>query len=379
MSTIILLTAINAAAQSNDLNKELLYIQQEGKDPGDYILLKFETYPVILLGEDHAIKENLQFVAGLIPDLYDNGIYAIGMEFGAAEDQDRLDSLVSAPEFSWQVARDIMFSYNVAWPYQEYMDLYFEAWKLNQSLPEGAEKFRIFNISYRYDWSYFENPRTPENVKKIFHKGTADQFRAEIIDKEYIQEDKKILLLVGTSHAYTKYANGIFRYNNDDFCDFDDQWLGNRLYRKYPEKVFNILMHQPFYNLPGKTPWLVSPADGAIEALMALDGNQPVAINLINSPIGELRDRSSHSMCYDHFTLGQFFDGYIFLEPFSELEGCTIDEGFFTGKSWEEVKNQRPDPDWHGVPEDWEQLWGQIREYVDRQRRYADVNAVKMP
>ena len=132
-------------------------------------------------------------------------------------------------------------------------------------------------------------------------------------------------------------------------------------------------MHQPFSNHPGQSPWLVSPADGAIEALMALNGNKPVGFDLINTPVGELTDCSSHSMCYEDFTLGQFFDGYIFLEPFSELEGCTVDEAFFEGKSWEEVKIQRPDPDWHGVPDDWEQLWDQILEYVDLHKRYADV------
>jgi len=370
---ISLLSVAKIFSQTEELKEELNYILQNGLDPGEYILEKFEIYQVILLGEDHAVKENLQFVAKIIPELYENGIYSIGMEFGAAEDQNQLDSLVSAPEFNRDVARNIMYNYNVAWPYKEYMDMYYEAWKLNRSLPDDAVKFRIFNISYQYDWTYFESPRTPENVKKVFHKGTADKFRAELIEKEYIKKDKKILLLVGTPHAFTKYESPIFRYNNDDFCDFDDQWLGNRLYRKYPDRVFNILIHQPFYNLPGKQPVQVSPANGMIEKLMVLNDDRLVGFDLYNSPLGRLKENGSYSMCYDDFTMEELFDGYIFLEPFEELEGCSIDEDFFNGKSWEEVEAQRPDPDWHGPPKDWEHLWSQIKEYVDLKKRYSGL------
>ena len=101
--------------------------------PDKYLLSKFDDADVILLAEDHAVKENLLFIHHLIPQLYRRGIRLLGMEFGAAEDQSLLDSLLVAPEFNESVAREIMRNYNVMWPVKEYMEVYRAAWKLNRS------------------------------------------------------------------------------------------------------------------------------------------------------------------------------------------------------------------------------------------------------
>ena len=128
----------------------LAYIRNKAISPQAYVIEKFKTYDVILLGEHHLVKQNLQFVTQLISELYRNGIYAIGMEFGAQEDQHVLDSLVLAPAYDEQTARQIMFNYNVTWGYQEYIDVYKAAWKFNHTLPANARKFRILNLSYLF-------------------------------------------------------------------------------------------------------------------------------------------------------------------------------------------------------------------------------------
>ena len=48
----------------------------------------------MLLAEDHGIRHNLKLVHALIPWLYQAGVYTLGMEFGASEDQADLDQLV---------------------------------------------------------------------------------------------------------------------------------------------------------------------------------------------------------------------------------------------------------------------------------------------
>jgi len=359
---------LHSQPAAENSQSQLDYIKKNGKAPDDYVIQKFGAYDVILLGESHALKDNLDFVASLIPKLYKAGVYNIGMEFGASEDQQRLDSLVNAPEYNEQLARDLMFNYNVGWAYKEYTDIYRAAWNYNHTLPAKAKKFRILNLSYKYNWSGFTPPRTPDNMAKVFPKGTVDKFRAELVEKEIIQKKEKILVLTGTPHAYTRYQSGTFEYNADNFCHYDDGWFGNRLYKDFPNKVFSILLHQPFYNFQNKRPVLLSPANGEIERLMAANNNQPLGFDLINSPVGALPDSSSYSLCHSNFTMDQFFDGYIFLKPFSQMSGCTVDTLFFAGKSWDQIQGQISDPDWRPKPKS-------LDEYIKQIKTFADISA----
>lgn len=99
------------------------YIQTDANSPEEYIIEKFKAFDVILLGEHHMVKQNLIFIQTLIPKLYQNGIYTIGMEFGAYENQNKLDSLLLAESYDQKLAESMMFDYNVTWAYQEYIDV----------------------------------------------------------------------------------------------------------------------------------------------------------------------------------------------------------------------------------------------------------------
>ncbi|MBQ4819588.1 ChaN family lipoprotein [Aquimarina sp. MMG016] len=356
--------------QSTGFSEELQYLDQKGLDPISYVVNKTKEYDMVILGEDHAIKNNLDFVTQLIPQLYEAGVYTLGMEFGAYEKQATLDSLVTGKTYDEQVARDMMYFYNVGWAYREYMDIYKTVWKFNTNLSPDQRKFRILNISYQYDWSEFEGTPTPENMSNVFYKGTPNKFRTEVITKEIVSKEDKIVLLVGTPHAYTKYKQASLAANQDDFCHYDDGSLGNRLYQQYPSKVFSIFLHGPFYNKPNKAPFLLSPANGNIEALIEKRDNIPVGFDLQDTPLGKLRDDSNYATCYPDFTLDKLFDGYIFLVPFKNMEPCTIDQDFFKNKDWINTKLQLPDPHWHGEVDNLDEYWKQIKGYADVKSRY---------
>lgn len=361
-------------AQNERYLKEIEYLKNSELSPDKYIFEKFENADIILLGEDHGIKQNLDFLADLIPGLYEQGVYNIGMEFGAFEMQAKLDSLLSAPQYNEKLAREMMYYYNAGWAYQEYIDVCKAAWKFNKTLPRNAKPFRILNISYHYDWSkYSSGQRTPDMMKGIFPKGTPDKFRAEIVESEVLEKNEKILLLVGMPHAFTTYKFCHPDFLRDNFVDCDQDWLGQRLLRKYPGRVLHILMHRPLDNYPNKTPYLISPANGAIESIMVLNGNKAIGFDLGNAPLGNLRDDSRYSLGYENFNIGQIADGYIFLAPFYKLSGCTVIEDFFESKNWEEIKKDVPDPDWRREVNDLSTFKRQIADMVNIRQRYADV------
>jgi hypothetical protein len=331
----------------NNTDELIDFIQSNAYSPDKYIIEKFKTYDVILLGERHLVKQNLIFIQELIPQLYKNGIYTIGMEFGAYENQSRLDSLVTSEIYDQKLAEKLMFDYNVTWAYQEYVDVAKAAWEFNRKLPENTRPFRILNLSYIYNWEKFDRSRNPTSMKEVFSKGSVDLFRSIVIENEVLTKKEKILALVGTPHAYTKYGSPYFLYNSDNFCAYDYNWLGNRLYKKYPDKVFNIMLHQAFVEDKQGDYTLISPLNGQIEALMLKNENKAVGFDLINSPVGKIKDQSTYSLCYDNFTIDQLFDGYIFLKPLNELEGCSFIPDFVNEQNIQKAIEQFPDPDWH--------------------------------
>lgn len=112
------------------VKKSLKYLKENNKNPYEYVLEKLEKNSVVLLMEDHGIKENLTFCKNLLKKLHEKGIYNFGMEFGAQENQKELDELINAAEYDENKARKIMRNYNAMWAYKEYMDIYKEAWEI---------------------------------------------------------------------------------------------------------------------------------------------------------------------------------------------------------------------------------------------------------
>lgn len=361
------------SAVGGSIDASTAYLRGHFQSPEDYLIGKFRRYDVVLIGEDHAVQQNLALAGSLIPRLYRAGVYAFGMEFGATEDQARLDALVTGVNYDENEARRLMFDYNVRWAYRGYQDLYKAAWQLNRSLPQGARRFRIINLSYRYQWASFTGQRTPMTVSRVFPKGDTERFRADLVGREILAKHEKMLILTGTIHAFTRYEEPDYDYLSRGFFRLEDRYMGERLYRMAPGRVCFIVLHQPF---PGRTGGLVSPAGGDIGRVMADLGNRPVGFDLTGTPLGDLPDDSYYATGHPGFRLADLADGYVFLAPFRELRGCAVDDRFLDGQSWPDVRREWPDPDWTPRPADPEQYWRDVRSFADLAERYRNVRAV---
>ena len=133
--------------------KLAVWLDTEGQAPERYVVDLFSDHDVVFLGEQHRVKHDILLVRSLISPLYEAGLQVLATEFGRREDQARIDSLLAAPVWDEQQAREIVFLQSVFWGYQEYIDVYRSAWELNRKLPEGAPRFRILGMNDSPDWS----------------------------------------------------------------------------------------------------------------------------------------------------------------------------------------------------------------------------------
>ena len=281
------------------------WLARHGQAPSDYVLRQFAHADVVLLGEDHRVRENVEFVRSIIPRLYRAGVRVIGMEFGAAEDQAGLDALVTGTNYDPDDARRIMFGYDTSWPYREYTDIYRSVWEFNRTLPDGAPRLRILNLSYRYDWSAAGPVMTPARAARIYHRGPVDRFRAARIASEVFDCREKMLALVGTIHAVTSFRWPVYDYSASGFVRTESAHLGNILSSNYPGRVRTILLHQPFPDRLDGGARLVQPAGGLIEAIT----RGPAGFDLRESPMGVLPDRSFLAGAEKSIPLSAIADG----------------------------------------------------------------------
>src|SRR5437764_12372934 len=108
--------AEDAASERTRQKAEIVqYLKAHWRSPEDYVVDKLADHDVVLLAETHGIKHNLLLVQGLMPRLHAAGVYNVGMEFGAVEDQEQLDRLVTGASYDEDLARRLMFNYNVGW------------------------------------------------------------------------------------------------------------------------------------------------------------------------------------------------------------------------------------------------------------------------
>ncbi|MDR1654169.1 MAG: hypothetical protein LBS01_11105, partial [Prevotellaceae bacterium] len=73
-------------AQQNQSNFDI-------QNANEYLLSKYQQYDIVILGEHHRIKNELNFLKQNIPLLYKNGVRCFAFEFLAFTAQDKIDRL----------------------------------------------------------------------------------------------------------------------------------------------------------------------------------------------------------------------------------------------------------------------------------------------
>ena len=334
------------SAQQKELSDYLITNYQT---PEDYVISKFEDHDIVFLGEEHYIKQNLELIHKLIPKLYANGIYNLGIEFAKRKDQKLIDSLIYADNYDESLARKIMFRFSV-WGYQEYVDIFKAAWEINRNLPENKRKFRVIGLSINPDWSLIktkEDRNSPEIMKQVWRNDDPDVFMARTVMEEIIDKNEKGLIYAGSYHAFTKYKQPKYDISKNKFIEFVNKRMGNVIYDKIGDKAFNIYLHGHWINANGWSEPYVYPVDGVIDALMAElpTKYQYIGFDVMNSPFSKLKATTSYfKYGYDDFKLSDFCDGYIFLCPFSKMEGVEPIKDFLNKDNIEEAKQIHPSP-----------------------------------
>ena len=298
------------------------YLTKNWKTPEKYVISKFIDHDYVFIGEYHRIKHDVDLILNLIPMLYQNGIYNLGIEFDIYEHQQIIDSLLNAPIFNRELIKSIHFKGDPLWGYKEYIDIYQVAWEVNQANLSKPNRFRVVNLAPKHD---------PCMEGGAWKELDPDVFMSDILKKEIISKNQKALIYSGNHHAFTKYHQPRYDFSKDTLYGFSKRRMGSIIYDTLRTKTFNIYLHAGWLSSKGWDEPSVLPVNGVIDSIMSYYSDKRVGFDVIDSPFGQLISADSYyAIGYHNFTLDKYCDGYIYQYAFKDYQPITMEEGFYT-------------------------------------------------
>ncbi|MDD3771881.1 MAG: ChaN family lipoprotein [Weeksellaceae bacterium] len=349
--TSIILILFSCSRYHKNETDLLKSIKENSQSPEHYVIEKFKNHQVIFIGENHYIKEQVELIKNLIPELYENGIYNLGTEFIRYSDTEKMNKLLTDSIYNEELVRDISFNSLWHWGYQEYLDIYKTVWELNQKLPKNAPKFRIFGIEEDIDFSYVQSEEdfdNPEVMRKVFKSSydfeESEGFSAFVIQKEILDKNEKALIYSGIHHAFTEYYQPRYDIEKKIFGgSYEKERMGNLIKNKLGDKTMTIFIHGPWYDKNGYKMQIL-PIDGVLDSLFSLPEYQeyyPFGMDTRGTSLGDLKGKTSvYQYGYPNFTLKDFCDGYIFLKPINDYTTVTPIADFVKPENVEYIKQQ---------------------------------------
>ncbi len=316
----------------------------------EYIISTFAEHDIVFVGEYHRLQHDPELIRNLIPALYQNGIYNLGMEFASYHDQPLIDSLLSAPTYLPSLANKILYDFAIYWGYQDYADIFRAGWELNHSLADSARRFHIVGLNVYEDWSYIKtsaDKNNPALLRKVYADGDHDRFMANVVLQEFVNKGDKALIYSGMHHAFTRYRLARATGSGAESPSTYLNRMGNIVFQNIGKKAFTICLHHPWQATPGGATKLVYPADGYIDAFMKsrTDQNQSFGFDTQGTPFGALPCNTS---IYKHtgsdLLLQDFCDGYIYRFPFPDYRGLTPVKGFINSDNFAEALRRLDNP-----------------------------------
>jgi uncharacterized RDD family membrane protein YckC len=327
-----------AGSLGNTEREELrAWLGEHGKDPQDYAVEAAAGHRLTIFGELHHVREDLQFLNRIIPELYHRaGVTCIALEVCRAEDNADLARLVEAAAFDSALALRIARHSN--WPdcgSRDYWEVFGTVWRVNRGLPPGERRMRVIGIDSRTDlasfalaglgdvtargpvWERLRLLRLPDDILRVAKR---DEIMAANVKRYALDPGERTVVWIGANHSSLDYRMPVV---------FDGrmirQWgrMGFMLRQKYGTEVFQIRLHD-------SNEW--SPAIiGLIEELAAGYGSTPTGFDIAGSPFAVLRDSRSRYFEYQPgVCFADLAEGYVFLAPIGAQTRCAWLEGYIS-------------------------------------------------
>lgn len=336
------------------------YLKEKGQPPTDYVIEKLKKYNIVMIGEDHWLKNHPQFMSDLIKAIHEDGsveLNYLAIEFGNAKDQPLADEFIASPTYREDLAIQILQNGPdfCGWPYQEVLDIFKTIWEENKKHPEKKLiKILLTNNPYR------TKARDGESLDCLLEQDeefltsriSRDPYMARVLEKNVIADDSKAIYYCGGAHS--SYLTRGYAYNEETGNCLRYLPAGLLLKILYPKLIFSIELYgankdRAYYPSTNPDDW-DRYLDGKMDEIFRRNGNKPVGFDITEPPFSNIREgdyymfwerenrdnfKKDFPKCFAKIgdiadrKISDSNDGLIFLQPLYQYEGATVCENFF--------------------------------------------------
>lgn len=336
------------------------YLKEKGKAPTDYVIDKLKRYNIVMIGEDHWLKDHPQFISELIKAIREDGsveLDYLAIEFGNAGDQQLADEFIASDTYREDLAIKILQDGPdfCGWPYKDVLDIFKTVWEENKKYPERKPiKILLTDNPYRIKQMDGESFGflLEQDIEFLAGRISRDRYMARILEERVIANDLKAIYYCGAGHSTYDFRD--FAYNEKTGDCLRYLPAGALLKILYPKLIFSIKlwgsnMDRTYYPSTNPDDWDRF-LDGKIDEVFRRNGNKAVGFDIKQPPFSNIntldffmffeREKKEKFIkefpkCYEKIAddidvkLSKIFDGYIFLKPLEQYEGASIIENFF--------------------------------------------------
>ena len=351
-SLLLIVTGCTEQSESitNEEQESNIYEKYQLKKADELVLDAFNESDVVILGENHFIREQVLFVADLIPHLYEHGVYKIYSEFTYLDDAELVDELINADVFDEQLAKNLLVRSGWDWTYQEYMELYRSAWALNKTISDG-KKFQIIGLELGRNHDAIQSPEDwQKSANRMAYFRESEEDWATRIISETVDQGEKALVYCGYNHGLTFYRQPVVS-NNKLIRLAGKERVGQHLHERLKDNCKYLLLHAGWEPKSGSnTP--IAPLNGRLDQLVdsLTEEHKSYGFYTEKSSLGSVIDTSAFfSWGYPDFKLTDLCDGYIVVETICESNLCGFIPNFIDSsnieiarpqvRAWENIQN----------------------------------------
>ena len=337
---------------NSELEEEMTALVASAPPAEDYITGLFDQHQIVLLGETGYVSNQLDLLVDLIPELNDAGIYHLGLQYGNASDQARIDELITGTSFDEALAESIMFDHMVILGYEEHKNVFRAAWEVNRSKAEGETPFRIIGLSEMPDYSKIvvqEDAENPEILAEIFAGGIPDEIMYETVVRELVEPGHRALVYTQLEHAFTTFEQVVFtdRMGTQGFPGV--RRMGNQLDDLLGNRVTTVVFHTPLQDSRSRIGYGY-PVGGVVDRLYDSipESQTTVGFDIAGSPYADAPVTSDVLTDEDRETeleLQEFADGYIMVSRIVDYEPVNAIPGFISDENIARARRDFPGAD----------------------------------
>lgn len=308
------------------------------ESPESYLGNICGNHQIVLLGDQTGVRQHLQFLAGSLTELADNGVGNLAWEFTNSRRQAELDALIEATVWDARACADLFVDLlGGAFGYQEYADVLHAVWKHNEAERRRDDDRRPIRVVALGLPTYVEDPGLLEGRSAAelglrnwwlggHYRDMSAYHAASVLTAEVLRSGERALVYMNVNSSTTSLVEWTDGTPTASTGNLLWRWMGNGCRRVVLHgAVADSSATERIEELVSRSP----EGRGSTDVRFGLDLGASTLGSVAMGAVKGSLDGTETSL-----RLRDIADGYVYLGPRADWEPCSLIDDLFTDENF---------------------------------------------